>query len=244
MKRLATAVLIVGAMLAGTASAACAATYTVQLNSLLGSYGVASTCVGTGPGCTDYTSSSAPAPVSGPIKALQFTIAGHVSAFPEYLDFAERDFGGGSFSLQLGLDPFGGTGVELWNYSAESASRLYAAHIEEYIRKYDFPNSFGAGGEFLFSLIWNFEDGYERELNIDTLVTRIAFLAGRFPSGGSIADPGEITISTAYLRLSTDTFLSPPSLSPVPLPAALPLLMSALGFFGFFGWRRKRIAAA
>lgn len=29
----------------------------------------------------------------------------------------------------------------------------------------------------------------------------------------------------------------------VPIPAALPLLMSALGFFGFMGWRRKRIAS-
>ncbi len=32
--------------------------------------------------------------------------------------------------------------------------------------------------------------------------------------------------------------------NPVPLPAALPLLMSALGVFGFFGWRRKRMAVA
>jgi hypothetical protein len=32
--------------------------------------------------------------------------------------------------------------------------------------------------------------------------------------------------------------------SAVPLPAALPLLMSAVGFFGFFGWRRKRMAIA
>ena len=38
----------------------------------------------------------------------------------------------------------------------------------------------------------------------------------------------------------TITSISP---SPVPLPAALPLLASALGFFGFFGWRRKRLAA-
>ena len=30
---------------------------------------------------------------------------------------------------------------------------------------------------------------------------------------------------------------------PVPIPAALPLLLSALGVFGFFGWRRKRAAA-
>ena len=34
------------------------------------------------------------------------------------------------------------------------------------------------------------------------------------------------------------------TVSPVPLPAALPLLASALGFFGFMGWRRKRIAGA
>jgi len=32
--------------------------------------------------------------------------------------------------------------------------------------------------------------------------------------------------------------------APVPIPAALPLLLSALGFFGFMGWRRKRTAAA
>ena len=32
--------------------------------------------------------------------------------------------------------------------------------------------------------------------------------------------------------------------APVPIPAALPLLMSALGFFGFMGWRCKRLAAA
>lgn len=30
----------------------------------------------------------------------------------------------------------------------------------------------------------------------------------------------------------------------VPIPAALPLLMSALGFFGFMGWRRKKAALA
>jgi hypothetical protein len=30
----------------------------------------------------------------------------------------------------------------------------------------------------------------------------------------------------------------------VPIPAALPLLASALGVFGFFGWRRRKAAAA
>jgi hypothetical protein len=32
--------------------------------------------------------------------------------------------------------------------------------------------------------------------------------------------------------------------SVVPLPAALPLLMSALGFFDFLGWRGKKAVAA
>ncbi len=37
---------------------------------------------------------------------------------------------------------------------------------------------------------------------------------------------------------------TPSDTAVVPLPAALPLLLSALGCFGFFGWRRKKVAAA
>ena len=33
-------------------------------------------------------------------------------------------------------------------------------------------------------------------------------------------------------------------ISAVPVPAALPLFVSALAGMGFLGWRRKRIAAA
>ncbi len=33
-------------------------------------------------------------------------------------------------------------------------------------------------------------------------------------------------------------------ISPVPLPAAFPLLAGALSLLGFFGWRRKRMAVA
>jgi hypothetical protein len=45
----------------------------------------------------------------------------------------------------------------------------------------------------------------------------------------------------------TELGFTPSSLTlapPVPLPAALPLLLSAFGFFGIMGWRRKSMAAA
>ncbi len=38
--------------------------------------------------------------------------------------------------------------------------------------------------------------------------------------------------------------ISAAPISAVPLPAALPFLLSALGFFGLIGWRRKRGSAA
>jgi hypothetical protein len=53
--------------------------------------------------------------------------------------------------------------------------------------------------------------------------------------------------ATAYIVARSAGTLPPPpppDVNPVPLPAALPLLLSALGFFGFAGWRRKQLAAA
>jgi hypothetical protein len=56
--------------------------------------------------------------------------------------------------------------------------------------------------------------------------------------------------STAFaFFFSDDSFISGhltdlSSVSPVPLPAALPLFASALGAMSFLGWRRKRKAAA
>ena len=56
---------------------------------------------------------------------------------------------------------------------------------------------------------------------------RTDFCGGRFLS----------VLSIEAITIDTDP-------AAVPLPAALPLLLSALGLFGFFGWRRKRMAVA
>ncbi len=54
----------------------------------------------------------------------------------------------------------------------------------------------------------------------------------------------DISTTIAGTR-STDGFdIAAFSVTPVPLPAALPLLGGALGLMGLLGWRRKRAAAA
>ncbi len=47
------------------------------------------------------------------------------------------------------------------------------------------------------------------------------------------------TLSAALLKIN----FTGPTLSVVPLPAALPLFGSGLAFMGFIGWRRKRMSA-
>ena len=46
------------------------------------------------------------------------------------------------------------------------------------------------------------------------------------------------------LNFGTLTVASTPPVATTPLPAALPLLVSALGGLGFAGWRRREAAAA
>lgn len=81
-----------------------------------------------------------------------------------------------------------------------------------------------------------------------TQVTVIALLLAQIlgETGGVV----DIAFANLFLETSPGLTLTPVDpaylsnpafgVTPVPLPAALPLLMSTLGFFGFMGWRRKR----
>jgi len=69
-------------------------------------------------------------------------------------------------------------------------------------------------------------------------VLSLSALDGEWRNGNSFAfqvglDDGSVGIYRADI-----------SPNPVPIPAALPLLMSALGFFGFMGWKRKKAVGA
>jgi hypothetical protein len=55
---------------------------------------------------------------------------------------------------------------------------------------------------------------------------------------------GELITEFTVVNADGVDFKNAFQVAPVPLPAALPLLLSALGVFGFFGSRRKRLAAA
>lgn len=53
-----------------------------------------------------------------------------------------------------------------------------------------------------------------------------------------------LTDGTGAFILDDLSFTDAPPVAPVPVPAALPLLLSALAGLGFMGWRRRRSAAA
>jgi hypothetical protein len=58
------------------------------------------------------------------------------------------------------------------------------------------------------------------------------------------SDPPSITITGADGNSSPVTDFLSPSLTPTPVPAALPLFATGLGAMGLLGWRRKRKSAA
>ncbi len=123
------------------------------------------------------------------------------------------------------------------------------------------------GGE-LFPDASSFVQAIANELNA---VVSPFILAGsftdRYAVPESVNDPSSTNVrlgmcgtdsafplcGTAYSEIDPDIFINDviqtsawavPTLTPVPLPAALPLFGSALAMLGMVGWRRKRRAAA
>ena len=76
-------------------------------------------------------------------------------------------------------------------------------------------------------------------------VTLIAndIMTGTWSTSG-INNPGNGN-QQGISHLSIYNSLIPNNSTPeIPLPAALPLFLSAMGWFGFLGWRRRRAASA
>lgn len=88
-------------------------------------------------------------------------------------------------------------------------------------------------------------------------------VSGTFSGGGTISDTFNIAdgIWTTFLfdaswvnldsvsftaggNAAFDNIVLDTTVTPVPLPAALPLFAGGLGLLGLFGWRRKRMAAS
>ncbi len=61
---------------------------------------------------------------------------------------------------------------------------------------------------------------------------------------GDLCDSSWLVAGIVGLTRGDDNFWAVPTLSPVPLPAALPLFGSALAMLGIVGWRRRRQAGA
>ena len=110
-------------------------------------------------------------------------------------------------------------------------------------------NSFGfwaTGIQTFFGDIFtvSFNDGIDQLLNIAINASGGAQFFGftdtSLFSSVTISRPCDGTNGCDYWGLDNIAF----NVAPVPLPAALPLLLSGLGALGFAGWRRRKAVAA
>lgn len=115
---------------------------------------------------------------------------------------------------------------DLFANSVEIAIAINAVLTEAGARELD-SNPGSVGIEFSIPLSISIDGG------------TLGITVGKNPLGTWIVYP---KVGMGVLDLGR--FAVPTLVAPVPIPATLPLLMSALGFFGFMGWRRKRVAAA
>lgn len=80
---------------------------------------------------------------------------------------------------------------------------------------------------------------------LGTNITLTGLLSVAQTSGTPFYDPatGDFRINADFPLLGNEVFTltaGVPSLTPIPVPAALPLLATALGGLGFLSWRRKK----
>jgi len=144
-----------------------------------------------------------------------------------------RSIGDLTYLLSLDVDPT--AGEDFAQFSLDPFNLAFADH--------SFGNNNtlnGQGVEATTAAEYN-------QLLTSNNVVQQSWSYGFFPLTGF--DPLDIGLYTINLEVfDGGTSLAKSSIninvSAVPIPAALPLLMSALGMFGFFGWRRKRKIAA
>ena len=155
--------------------------------------------------------------------------------------FGSVDVVGGSGSVTMLLDYDGSWNLSPGSWQAQAQLTYLGRQLpdESQFNQGLEPNTGSASGTL--SVTKFFSEGQDQALTIkSTIFTQI--LSG---TSGFVDLSAILSIVTS--QGTTVTFDDPRTLSvdpsAVPLPAALPLLGGALSLLGFFGWRRKRLAA-
>jgi hypothetical protein len=115
----------------------------------------------------------------------------------------------------------------------------------------------GLGGAELASGLISLPDGFEEGWALTAIPSAGRLLPGWYAlefstvmSGVLLSKGGSVLVDypgTGYVGSTNEVIPYDWGIrvdGVVPIPEALPLLLSALGFFGFMGWRRKRMTAA